>query len=158
MKKITVILTSAGVMIAFFAIIFVNMTPETENIATKIIAKNDIINLQQGKMLYQQNCTSCHGMNLEGEKNWRNKNPDGSLRAPPHDETGHTWHHSDAILFQYVKLGGTGIAEKFGINNPNSNMPAYKDILSDDEIISIINYIKSTWSKEIQQMQSNIKQ
>ena len=58
------------------------------------------------------------------------------------------------MLFEYVKLGGKGIAEAFGSENPNSNMPSYKDILSDDDITSIISYIKSTWSKETQEIQS----
>ena len=49
-------------------------------------------NLENGFNNYQEYCASCHGVNLEGQANWRSRNQDGTLPAPPHDETGHTWH------------------------------------------------------------------
>ena len=41
-----------------------------------------------------------------------------------------------------------GIEELIGEKYPN-NMPAYKDILSDEEIIAVLSYIKSTWPSKI---------
>jgi mono/diheme cytochrome c family protein len=64
------------------------------------------VDIAQGKALYAESCASCHGANLEGQPDWRTPGPDGRLPAPPHDETGHTWHHPDRVLFQYTKLGG----------------------------------------------------
>src|SRR5215472_646802 len=59
----------------------------------------------RGKIVYAQQCASCHGANLEGQPNWRVRLPSGRLPAPPHDSTGHTWHHSDKELFEMVKNG-----------------------------------------------------
>src|SRR5947207_15222930 len=58
-----------------------------------------------GKAVYTEQCASCHGANLEGEPNWQKRRPNGRLPAPPHDRTGHTWHHSDRQLFDMVKNG-----------------------------------------------------
>ena len=64
--------------------------------------------------------------------------PDGLMPAPPHDETGHTWHHSDKFLFMITKYFIEDIIGQKYLNN----MPAYKDISSDEEIISVLSYIK----------------
>ena len=94
---------------------------------------------------FVNNCSSCHGVNLEGQVNLRSKLPNGILPAPPHDQSGHTWHHSDNYLFKITKYG----IEKFiGEAYPN-NIPAYEKILSDDEIISVLSYIKSEWPEDI---------
>ncbi|MEP4474670.1 MAG: cytochrome c, partial [Lentilitoribacter sp.] len=63
---------------------------------------NEIVDL--GKQIYADNCASCHGVNLEGKTpNWRSLGPDGKLPAPPHDQSGHTWHHTDELLFNITK-------------------------------------------------------
>ena len=105
-----------------------------------------------GKSVYVQNCASCHGVKLEGQKDWMSRLPDGLMPAPPHDETGHTWHHSDKYLFMITKYG---IEDIIGQKYPN-NMPAYKDILSDKEIISVLSYIKSTWPKKVKKIHDQI--
>lgn len=43
-----------------------------------------------GKTVYAANCAACHGVNLEGQANWREWLANGRLPAPPHDKTGHT--------------------------------------------------------------------
>src|SRR5690606_39239371 len=53
----------------------------------------------QGKAIYANNCAACHGAELQGQPNWRERLPNGRLPAPPHDKFGHTWHHPDAMLF-----------------------------------------------------------
>jgi hypothetical protein len=78
---------------------------------------------------------------LEGQVNWRQRDANGYLPAPPHNETGHTWHHSNSYLFLITKYG---IEEMVGKKYPN-NMPAYKDKLAYEEIIAALSYIKSTW-------------
>ena len=105
-----------------------------------------------GKLVYVENCASCHGVALEGQANWRQRDPDGYLPAPPHDETGHTWHHSDSYLFLMTKYG---IEKMIGRKYPN-NMPAYKDKLTDEEIIAALSYIKSTWPSRIQRQHDQI--
>ena len=108
--------------------------------------------IKKGNQIYANNCASCHGVNLEGQKNWMSRLPDGFMPAPPHDETGHTWHHPDRYLFMVTKYG---IEEFIRENYPN-NMPAYKDILSDEEIIAVLSYIKSTWPSKIKKIHNNI--
>ena len=51
--------------------------------------------LATGKAVYERHCAACHGANLEGQPNWRSRDPSGRLPAPPHDASGHTWHHPD---------------------------------------------------------------
>lgn len=92
-----------------------------------------------GERLYQPLCASCHGIDLAGEPDWKARNADGSFRAPPHDSTGHTWHHSDSLL---VEIIGEGI----GV--PNSAMPTYGELLTAEEIVSIVEYLKSTWGPD----------
>ncbi len=91
-----------------------------------------------GEAIYLRDCASCHGAYGEGQPNWMITNEDGSLPAPPHDATGHTWHHSDPELKDIVAKGGV-------IYMANSQMPAYGETLSDDEIVAVLDYIKSLW-------------
>ena len=57
-----------------------------------------------GQQIYAEQCAACHGDNLEGQANWQSRHEDGRLPAPPHDETGHTWHHADELLFGLAKF------------------------------------------------------
>lgn len=109
--------------------------------------------LAEGKELYQSNCASCHGADLEGQPDWRSPGPGGVLPAPPHDETGHTWHHADSILFDYTKLGGKAALARQGVSF-ESGMPGFADQLDDAQIWSILAYIKSTWPDRHRQTQA----
>lgn len=104
--------------------------------------------LAVGKRVYQAQCASCHGAQLEGQANWRERGPDGLLPAPPHDAGGHTWHHPDALLFAIVKYGLPRV-----INKPDykTSMPAYEGTLSDEEIVAVLSWIKSRWPPEIRE-------
>ena len=104
---------------------------------------DDPAQVTMGRAVYQQHCASCHGVRLEGQPNWRIRRPDGKLPAPPHDETGHTWHHSDEQLF---KITGSGVAAL--VPGYESDMPAYEGVLSDQEIWAVLAFIKSTWPTE----------
>ena len=106
-----------------------------------------------GKALYSEYCASCHGANLEGQPDWQSPAADGVFPAPPHDRTGHTWHHGDGLLFEYVSLGGAAALEKRGITGFASAMPGFAKVLSADEIWDIMAYIKSEWPEQIQAMQ-----
>ncbi len=106
-----------------------------------------------GRTLYQANCAVCHGANLEGQPNWQTPADDGSLPAPPHDKSGHTWHHGDQLLFSYTKLGGKAALAQLGVEF-NSGMPAFQDQLSDQQIRDILAYFKSTWPARERQVQA----
>ncbi|EKV31807.1 Cytochrome c family protein [Caenispirillum salinarum AK4] len=103
----------------------------------------------EGRQVYAEHCAACHGLALEGEPDWRSRNPDGTLPAPPHDETGHTWHHPDQQLFDITKYG----VEPFAPEGYVSNMPAYEDVLTDREIWASLAYIKSRWPEDVLQKQ-----
>lgn len=107
--------------------------------------------LQTGQLVYAQNCASCHGENLEGQPDWKIPNDDGTMKAPPHNEGGHTWHHDDAYLIERIQYGTQTLD---AATQSQSNMPAYDTLLSDDEIQSVLAYLKSTWPPHIQEMQS----
>lgn len=102
----------------------------------------------QGAEIYATACASCHGADLTGQPDWRSRNTDGRLPAPPHDASGHTWHHDAIALFQLTKLG---VAEMIGDPEYESDMPAFADTLSDAEIIAVLSYIKSTWPTDIRE-------
>lgn len=97
-----------------------------------------------GRRLYAEACASCHGANLEGQPNWQKRLPNGRLPAPPHDASGHTWHHPDLDLFRVTKLGPAAYPAGY-----ETDMPAFGDRLSDAEIAAILAYIKGTWPPEI---------
>jgi mono/diheme cytochrome c family protein len=111
------------------------------------------VDIAAGEALYAENCAACHGANLEGQDDWRSPGEDGRLPAPPHDETGHTWHHGDQVLFEYTKLGGRALMASQGMEF-DSGMPGFGDQLSDQEIWNILGYIKSTWPERVQEMQA----
>lgn len=108
-----------------------------------------LVNL--GRQTYAKNCASCHGADLEGQPNWRERGADGFLPAPPHDEGGHTWHHGDNILFDLTKRGPAVVVG----NGYISAMPGFSEILSDREIWSSLAYIKSRWPLGIRAAQAN---
>ena len=124
----------------------------TDDVLVQLRA-DDLQVVQAGEVVYQQNCASCHGEQLEGQPDWRSRTPEGLLPAPPHDATGHTWHHADDLLFEITKYGASVV-----INDPDyrSSMPAYKDILSDEQIIAALSFIKNSWPDDERQWQEEI--
>ena len=81
------------------------------------------------------------------ERNWRGSRTgcvrcsSGRMPAPPHDASGHTWHHRDDVLFRLVKEGVTAVVG----GGYESDMPGFAGVLSDEEIRAILAFIKSTW-------------
>ena len=77
------------------------------------------------------------------------------LPAPPHDGTGHTWHHDDDLLFEHTKFGGAAALEGRGVTGFNSGMPAFDETFTDDEIWDILAYIRLTWSEREREIQAS---
>lgn len=118
-----------------------------------VVAAGDPI---RGETLYAENCASCHGANLQGQPDWQKNNPDGTLPAPPHDDSGHTWHHPDSMLFSYTKIGGQAWLDANGITQFKSAMPAFEGILTDQEISDVLAFIRSRWSERARKTQAEI--
>lgn len=125
--------------------VFLDRDPASERADAEQIAA--------GQTLYAANCAACHGSKLEGEPNWMVRKKNGRLPAPPHDASGHTWHHADEQLFGIVKNGLTAYAPA----GYATDMPAFKNILSDTEILAILAYIKSRWPQDIAERQRQIE-
>ena len=100
------------------------------------------LDLAEGKRLYELHCASCHGLKLEGQPNWQKRMANRRLPAPPHDETGHTWHHPDEVLLGITKHG---LVPPYAPPGYPSDMPAFAGVLADAEIDAVIAYIKSHW-------------
>lgn len=96
--------------------------------------------LSLGKQVYEQQCMACHGVQGIGQyPNAPNqKDAQGLMGAPPHDSTGHTWHHPDGLLFSITKNGQ--VAPGF------VTMPAFGEKLKDEEIWAVLAYIKTWWT------------
>lgn len=124
-------------------------------IATSAVADHRLTgrDLDAGAALYAENCAACHGADLEGQPNWREPGPDGILPAPPHDVTGHTWHHDTQMLVDYTLKGGQTTLEAMGVEGFKSGMPGFEDSLGEDEVLDILSYIRSTWPEEAQEVQ-----
>jgi mono/diheme cytochrome c family protein len=110
--------------------------------------------IAQGQQLYAQNCASCHGINGEGQfpNAPLERDATGRFGAPPHNGNGHTWHHGDAMLIEYVRNGGVSLTD------PTNwyPMPAFGEQLTDEEIMLTLAYIKTFWTAEQAARQSQV--
>jgi mono/diheme cytochrome c family protein len=143
MKQLPLFLLVASIMMAAVIGGYLLLPSRATGVVDRLIRTL----VAQGETIYLARCAACHGRQLEGQPNWRGTDADGYLPAPPHDETGHTWHHPDQLLFNVVKLGTARAANLKGYK---SKMPAFKNSLSDDDIIAVLSYIKSRWPEDMQ--------
>jgi mono/diheme cytochrome c family protein len=126
---------------------FVGLNPTPQPNLAPLLGNEDIPppppldpqQVAQGQGLYNQYCAACHGLNGAGQPDWKIPNDDGSFKPPPHDISGHTWHHDDDLLLEIVTQGS---------DFPQSQMPTFGDQLTDDEVKAILEYIKSWWGPE----------
>ena len=115
------------------------------------ITTDSKIMIAKGKLAYENNCISCHQVNLSGAENWKELDEDGHRKAPPLNGTGHTWHHDDKTLHSIIKYGLAKL-----VSNYQGKMAGFGDVLNDDEIDNILAYIKSYWPKEKYQYQIDL--
>jgi mono/diheme cytochrome c family protein len=99
--------------------------------------------INRGKIAYENNCISCHMINLAGAENWKGVDEDGHQKAPPLNGTGHTWHHDDKTLHSIIKYGLAKLVEGY-----DGKMMGFEESLSDKDIDSVLAYIKSYWPKD----------
>lgn len=116
------------------------------------VSQLDPQEVARGQAIYEANCASCHGPDGKGSANWQEQNPDGTYRPPPHDSTGHTWHHGDGLLYRTIHDGGA-FYETPGFK---SAMPAFGNRLANEEIVAVITYLKSLWGLEERTFQAEV--
>ena len=107
--------------------------------------------IARGDALYAEYCAACHGANLEGQPDWQTPRADGSLPAPPHDATGHTWHHPDRMLMAIIQDGMSAVVPDY-----QGTMPPFRGILSDEDAARILGFIKSRWPERERAYQAEV--
>ncbi|MEX0964569.1 MAG: cytochrome c [Pseudohongiellaceae bacterium] len=96
-----------------------------------------------GREVFAQNCAVCHGAQAEGTAgDWREKLDDGSFPPPPLNGTAHAWHHPQEILLRVIDYGGEAMGGK---------MPAFIDVLDQQEKLAAIAFFQSFWTDAIYQ-------
>ena len=96
-------------------------------------------NFIEGADLYAANCQVCHG---------DSNGLGGTVIAPPHNKAGHTWHHPDAQLQDWVLNGKLG----FG----GLGMPPLGDKLAEPEVDTILTFIKTWWTPDQRKSQADV--
>tara|TARA_B110000503_G_scaffold8912_1_gene12152 strand:+ start:841 stop:1263 length:423 start_codon:yes stop_codon:yes gene_type:complete len=92
--------------------------------------------VQEGEKIFLDHCAACHGAQAEGAENWTQADAAGNRPAPPLNGSGHAWHHSLADLTQTVTQG-------------RGAMPAWKETLTEAQIMSTLAWTHSRWPSEI---------
>jgi len=132
-------------------------TPATRSLTPTLppLPGLDPADVALGQQVYLAQCAACHGQNAEGQPNWKQPDANGNMPAPPHDDSGHTWHHADGLLYEIIRDGF-----RDPLKPPDSplTMPAFGDKLSDAEIRAVITYFKSLWSEESRLFQWEVTQ
>ncbi len=117
------------------------------------LATADPARIEAGAAIYRSHCAACHGARLEGQPNWRQRNANGRLPAPPHDDSGHTWHHPDRMLFEITR---DGMKPPIAPDGYQSDMPGFGAVLSDEQIWSVLAFIASRWSQREREHQARV--
>ena len=86
------------------------------------------VTVAAGKQVYQRRCASCHGLNGEGGAG-------NDLIGPAPNLVDAMWEHgsTDGEIFSVIKNGVP----------PDFMMVPWKDELKDEEIWSVVNYLRS---------------
>ncbi|MFY0311994.1 c-type cytochrome [Leisingera sp. D0M16] len=140
MKQVIAFTAAAGLAAAAYY-----WLAESDPQAAGLLPYKDPGAVAEGQVIYLDHCASCHGEDLQGEPNWQQRDSEGYLPAPPQDESGHTWHHSDAQLLEITRHG---VAQLVG-NGYRSRMGGYAGVLTEEEMLAVLAYIKSRWPAEI---------
>ncbi|MCG2592263.1 c-type cytochrome [Ramlibacter sp. XY19] len=107
----------------------------------------------RGQAIYAAHCAACHGARLEGQANWHERDASGRLPAPPHDASGHTWHHPDQVLFDITKYG---VARAAKMPDYVTAMPKYEGVLADADIVAVLSFIKAQWPAAVRAQQDEV--
>ena len=98
--------------------------------------------LQQGEILFRENCATCHGPNAEATPNWKQRDANGNFPPPPLNGSAHAWHHDLDLLRRTIREGGKPLG---GV------MPAFEGHLDARQIDSVIAFFQSKWPEDIYQ-------
>lgn len=105
-------------------------------------SSSDQARIATGRLIYQQRCAACHGGRGEGRPGWQKRDAQGELPPPPHGPEGHTWKHSDAMLYRIIRDGWRDPFNK----TQRMTMPAFGETLAPSEIQAVVAYLKTLWT------------
>jgi mono/diheme cytochrome c family protein len=106
--------------------------------------------VETGQRVYREHCAVCHGAHGEGAEGWKTPNQQGELPAPPHDPSGHTWRHGDAVLYRMIAQGWR---DPFN-ETSRLTMPGFEGALTGQEIEAVIAFLKTMWTPEQRRYQA----
>jgi copper transport protein len=87
--------------------------------------------IERGRMLFQQNCVTCHGDDGRGD------GPAAAdLNPQPTDFRLHMPNHTDPDFFNFIADG-----------YPGSAMPEFRDAFSDEDIWNLVNFLRASFSE-----------
>jgi len=144
MRRSQLLLAAAAIGAVVLVVAISSLAPKPAD--TGLLKPDDVQVTALGRQVYATHCAACHGAKLEGQPDWRQRDAQGRLPAPPHDASGHTWHHPDETLVRITKFG---VAKAANLASYESSMPAYEGVLSDAEIVAALSWIKSQWPASI---------
>lgn len=130
-----------GVCVFTSTVIFLFLA---EQLRRPRIDGNDAAQVEIGRGIYAEACASCHGASLEGQLNWRQRLPNGRWPAPPLEASGQAWRHADRVLFAITKEGPGAYPPGY-----ETDMPAFGQRLTDEEIAATLAFVKSAWPADI---------
>jgi len=89
--------------------------------------------VSMGESIYHQSCVVCHGDRAQGNYG-QPYPPDADASVPPPlDGSGHSAHHSIDDMLARINRGS------------NPSMPAFGDLLTDEQKLAVIAYCQSLW-------------
>ncbi len=124
-----------AVLFATLAVLVAACVRSGEDLAPEdypIIPTSDLV--ASGEPLYRQQCYHCHGDT--------NRAP-LTQNIPTHTDAGHTWHHADQMLVEWI-LDGVPLG---------TQMPNFRGQLTPQEVKSVVAYIKTLWPADVRQFQ-----
>ena len=125
---------------------------ESTSAPQHIADASNVTAVRAGMTHYKTHCAQCHGRNLQGQPLWTVQDAYAHQRAPAHDDSGHTWQHSDEEFFQMIRVGHLPGPD----SKDPSYMPAFAKVVSDQEILEVMAFIKARWSLGIQVSQASL--
>jgi copper transport protein len=90
---------------------------------------DDAESIARGRMLFQNNCTICHGESGKGDGPAA-----ATLSIPPANLYDHIPYHPDTFFFNVISNGLSGI------------MPGFEGQISEEDRWNILNYLRATFS------------